>query len=313
MRFGIHLGLPYTSPEGVRETALHVEALGFDWISIFDHIYSSNGSSDRHCHEAIAVHSMLATVTSSITCGCLVYVAAYRTPGILVKAISTIDHISGGRTVAGLGAGWNRREFGAFGIPFLPPGDRMDQLAEYSQIVDALLNGTGTPYTFSGRHFKVRDAVCEPRPVQRRVPLWIGGTGEARLLPLAARLADGWNAPYLAPAAFARKRARLEESCAASNRDIRTITCSVNVGIAWSEADLVGQYARRADEVREAVLMGSPDQMRDLVGRYQDVGADQLNVSIRATRDSQRGGRSQDLDRLSELAAVLAVSERLPV
>lgn len=307
MRFGIHLGLPYRSPASVRETALHVEALGFDWISIFDHIYSSNGSPDRHCHEAVAIHSMLAAVTTRITCGCLVYVAAYRTPGLLVKAISTIDHISGGRVVVGLGAGWNRREFGAFGIPFLAAGDRMDQLEEYCQIVDALLNGGKDPVTFLGHHFEVRDAVCEPRPVQKRVPLWIGGSGEARLLPLAARRADGWNAPFLSPPAFAKKRARLEEVCSASGRDVRSLTCSVNVGIAWSEADLIGQYARRADEVRDAVLMGSSDQMSDLVGRYAEAGADQLNIAIRATRDWQRADRRHDRDQLSELAAVLAV------
>jgi probable F420-dependent oxidoreductase len=303
LRFGLHLGLAYMTPPELKTVAQHAECLGFDWISIFDHIYSSNGSSDRHSHDAVAMHSFLAAVTNTIQIGCLVYVAAYRPPGVLAKAMATVDHISGGRVTVGLGAGWNRREFSAFGIPFLPPADRISQLEEYFRIVQALLNGPPS-VTFSGRHFTMLDAVCEPRPVQQRVPLWIGGAGERRLLPLAARLADGWNAPYLPPGAFALKRGLLAEACHAAGRDVSILTCSANVGVAWSEADLHRQYGRRADELRDAVLMGSTSQMHDLIGRYRDAGADQLNISIRATRDRRSNGSAYDLDRLSCLAGI---------
>jgi probable F420-dependent oxidoreductase len=308
LKFGIHMGLAYTNTSELKETAQHVEALGFDWISIFDHMYSSNGTSDRHSHEAVAMHTFLATVTSKITCGCLVYVAAYRSPGMLAKSMSTVDQISHGRIVIGLGAGWNRREFSSLGIPFLSPAERSIQLGEYFQIVHSLLNDR-RPVTFSGRYFQIHEAVCEPQPVQKRIPLWIGGVGEKQLLPLAAKLADGWNAPYVSPQVFRTKRDRLAENCSDAGRDIGSMTCSVNVGMARSEADLRGQYGRRADEVRHAVLMGSFDQIRDLIGQYQDAGADQLNISIRATKDRQQGSGAYDLDGLSELAAILPMAE----
>lgn len=307
MKFGIHIGLPYTTPSEVKDLAQHVEDLGFDWVSIFDHMYSSNGTSDRHCLEAVAMHSFLASVTRRVRVGCLVYVAGYRPPGTLAKAITTMDHISDGRITIGLGAGWNRREFSSFGLPFLPPADRSRQLEEYAQALRALLTTDG-PVSFEGAHFSLEGAVCDPQPVQRRVPIWIGGTGERRTLPMTARIADGWNAPFLSPEAFAKKRAVLAAACELVGRDISEITCSVNVGLAWSEESLVAQYGRRADEVREATLLGSPDEIRDLVDRYRDAGADQLNISSRAGAAQRYEGRAHDFAGLTRLAEVLPLT-----
>ncbi|MFD5035173.1 TIGR03619 family F420-dependent LLM class oxidoreductase [Streptomyces sp. NPDC058405] len=305
MDFGIHIGLPHTTPSEVKDLAQHIEGLGFDWVSIFDHMYSSNGTSDRHCLEAVAMHSFLASVTERVRVGCLVYVAGYRPPGTLAKSITTMDHISDGRITLGLGAGWNRREFSSFGLPFLPPAERSQQLEEYVRAVRALLTTEG-PVSFLGEHFSLEEAVCEPQPVQRRLPIWIGGTGERRTLPMAARLADGWNAPFLSPETFAKKRAILAASCELAGRDISELTCSVNLGLAWSEESLVAQYGRRADEVRQATLFGSPDEMRDLVDRYREAGADQLNLSLRAGASQQ--GRTHDFTGLTRLAEILPLT-----
>lgn len=103
---------------------------------------------------------------------------------------------------------------------------------------------------------------------------------------------------------FALKRDLLAEACHAAGRDVSILTCSANVGVAWSEADLHRQYGRRADELRDAILMGSPSQMHDLIGRYRDAGADQVNISIRATRDRRHNDSAYDLDRLSCLAGI---------
>ncbi|WP_413796885.1 TIGR03619 family F420-dependent LLM class oxidoreductase [Streptomyces iranensis] len=304
MKFGIHLGLPYTTPAEVRDLAQQIEDLGFDWISIFDHMYSSNGTSDRHCLEAVAMQTFLATVTKRLRIGCLVYVAGYRPPGTLAKSVATMDHISDGRITLGLGAGWNRREFSSFGLPFLPPAERSDQLEEYVAVVRSLLVGS-EPVTFAGSHFCVEAAVCEPRPVQSRLPIWIGGTGERRTLPMVARLADGWNAPFLSPEACAKKRMVLAEACERVGRDVSEVTCSVNIGLAWSEESLVGQFGRRADDIRKATLFGSPQEMSGLIERYREAGVDQLNISLRATASQRAGGRVHDAEGLTRLADFL--------
>ncbi|AEM84219.1 TIGR03619 family F420-dependent LLM class oxidoreductase [Streptomyces violaceusniger] len=311
MKFGIHLGLPYTTPAEVKDLAQQIEDLNFDWISIFDHMYSSNGTSDRHCLEAVTMQTFLATVTKRVRIGCLVYVAGYRPPGTLAKSIATMDQISGGRITLGLGAGWNRREFSSFGLPFLPPVERSNQLEEYVAVVRSLLS-SNDPVTFTGSHFSTDAAVCEPQPVQSRLPIWIGGTGERRTLPMAARLADGWNAPFLSPEMCAKKRSVLAEACEFAGRDISEVMCSVNIGLAWSEESLVGQFGRRADEIRKATLFGNQDEMSDLIERYREAGVDQLNISLRAKALHRAEGRVHDFEGLTRLADFLPLESLTP-
>jgi alkanesulfonate monooxygenase SsuD/methylene tetrahydromethanopterin reductase-like flavin-dependent oxidoreductase (luciferase family) len=256
-----------------------IEELPFDWISIWDHFYAADGVSTSGL-EAVTAHTALAMSTQRVRCGSLVYCAGYRHPGVLANAIAAIDHLSGGRVDVGIGAGWLAEEYAAYGIPFPSPARRLDLLEEYVRCVRALLRDGRC--SFEGEFFTLTDAVLDPRPLQREVPIWVGGGGERRTLRIVAELADGWNVPFIPPEEYRRKREVLLDHCAEVGRDPTEIRCSVNVGCAPTEESLRRQFGAIADFVRPGVLMGSGDEMVDALGRYATAGATQVNVALRA-------------------------------
>ena len=168
VRFGVHTGLQHTSIAELNELWARIEALGFEWISIWDHFYAADGSGDPHCLEAITSHAALAAATTRVTCGSLVYSAGYRHPAVLANAMATLDQIANGRTVLGLGGGWMQHEYDAYGMRYGSAGERLRMLAEYVQCVRGLLTQDTT--TFAGEFFTLTDAQCEPKPVQARLP-----------------------------------------------------------------------------------------------------------------------------------------------
>ncbi len=277
--FGVHTGLQNTTIDELRDLWTRIEDLGFDWISIWDHFYSADFNGFE-CHEAVACHAALACHTSRVRVGSLVYCAGYRHPAVLANAITTIDHLSGGRADLGLGAGWAFNEYGAYGIPFPAAGERLDILEESIQAIRGLLRQDATDFT--GKHFTFTDAHCEPRPVQAELPIWVGGSGEKRTLRIAARYADGWNVPFVSPETVTHKRNVLADHCAAAGRDLADIRTAVNVGLCPDEDALRAQFGGLAEGVRPGVLMGSPDQLVDRIGQYVDAGADQINIAMRA-------------------------------
>lgn len=281
--FGVHAGLQHTSTNELRALWRKIEDLGFDWISIWDHFYAATGQDDPENLEAVGMHAALACETSRVRCGSLVYSIGYRHPAVLAKMICTIDHLSGGRADIGLGAGWSQVEYNAYGIPFPSVKVRMDQLEEAAQCVRGLLRDDVT--NFSGTYFSLTNAKCAPKPVQKKLPIWIGGGGEKRTLNIAAKFADGWNVPFISPEAFAHKRAVLHEHCHKLGRDPSEITCAINVGIAWTEESLVQQFGTIASYVRPGVLTGSDGQVIDRIGEYVTAGADQVNLALRAPFD----------------------------
>jgi F420-dependent oxidoreductase-like protein len=291
-RFGVHTGLQNTTVDELLALWARIEALGFDWISIWDHFYSADFTGYQ-CLEAVSAHAALACNTTNVRCGSLVYCAGYRHPAVLANAIATIDHLSGGRADIGLGAGWAFNEYGAYGIPFPSDRVRLDILEESVQCVRQLLRQEVAD--FEGEHFTLKDARCEPKPVQRELPIWIGGGGEKRTLRIAARYADGWNVPFISPDELARKRTILADHCTAAGRELSDITCAVNVGLAFDDASLREQFGAIAERVKPGVLGGSDDQIVDAIGRYVDAGADQINISMRAP------WLTEDLERLAPL------------
>ena len=295
--YGVHAGLQKISMDDLRAFWRRVEDMGFGWISVWDHFYAADMTGDATCLEAVATHSALALDTSKVRCGSLVYSVGYRHPAVLAKAITAIDHLSGGRVDVGLGAGWSQLEYDAYGIPFPSVKVRMDQLEEGIQVLRGLLHDEST--TFHGEHFSVTDARNEPRPVQRRIPIWVGGGGEKRTLKIAARHADGWNVPFISPEEFARKRDVLHRHCEDAGRDPSEIRCAINVGLSWNDDDLEVQFGRMKDYVLPGVLRGSEDEIIDKVGRYVDAGADQVNIATRAPFDA---------DALERLAKALHLS-----
>jgi F420-dependent oxidoreductase-like protein len=283
VRFGVHTGLQHTSIAELTELWSRIEALGFDWISIWDHFYAADASGDPHCLEAITSHAALAATTSRVTCGSLVYSAGYRHPAVLANAMATLDQLAEGRVVLGLGAGWLQGEYEAYGLPFDSAGTRLRMLDEYVQCVRGLLTEERT--TFKGEFFQLRDARCEPKPVQSRLPIWVGGGGEKVTLRIAAQHADGWNVPFIAPEEWARKAQVLDEHCERLGRDSRAITKSVNVGMAFTEEELRNQFGPMSNYVRPGVLSGSVQEMVDKVGAYVAAGAAQVNLAMRAPFD----------------------------
>ncbi len=280
--FGVHTGLQNTTIAELRDLWTRIEDHGFDWISIWDHFYSADFTG-YECHEAVACHAALACHTSRVRVGSLVYCAGYRHPAVLANAIATIDHLSGGRADLGLGAGWAFNEYAAYGIPFPSAGERLDLLEESIQAIRGLLRDEVT--TFDGAHVQLAEARCEPKPLQPQLPIWVGGSGEKRTLKIAARYADGWNVPFVAPDTVAHKRRVLADHCATVGRDPAEIRTAVNVGLCQDDDALVAQFGKLAEAVRPGVLIGSPDKLVQRIGEYVDAGAAQINIAMRAPWD----------------------------
>ena len=281
--YGVHAGLQKVPAGELIDLYKRIEDLGYGWISVWDHFYAADMTGDAECLEAVSMHAALALSTSKVRCGSLVYSVGYRHPAVLANAIATIDHLSGGRTDVGLGAGWSQMEYDAYGIPFPSVGTRMSQLEEGIQVLRGLLHDEVS--SFEGKWFQLREARNEPRPVQAKLPIWVGGGGEKKTLRIAAQYADGWNVPFISPEEFARKRGILHQHCEDVGRDPAEVRCTVNVGMAYTDESLVEQFGRIAEMVRPGVLVGTDEQMLDRIGEYVDAGAEQINIAMRAPFD----------------------------
>jgi alkanesulfonate monooxygenase SsuD/methylene tetrahydromethanopterin reductase-like flavin-dependent oxidoreductase (luciferase family) len=275
-RYGVHAGTEGTSIDEVLAYWKAVESLGFDWISVWDHFYPIMGDGGAGSFEAVATHAALAMATSRVRIGVLVYAVGYRNPAILANSISTIDHLSHGRVEASLGAGWAQAEHETYGIPFPPLGDRLDSMAEGVECLARLLHEERV--TFEGAHHQLRDARLGVRPVQAHVPVWIGGMGEKRTIPLAARFADGWDSPLgPSPDTFARKVQVLERECERIGRDPASIRRSAHIGLVRDEQEMRDVYGRYGGpDVSGAVLFGSDDRLIEGVRAFEHAGADQI-------------------------------------
>jgi alkanesulfonate monooxygenase SsuD/methylene tetrahydromethanopterin reductase-like flavin-dependent oxidoreductase (luciferase family) len=274
---GIHTNAQNKSLEDLVSIWRHADELGYGWISISDHFPGSLGPTSN---EAVATHTAMAACTSRARCGVLVYSIGFRHPAVLASAAATIDHFSGGRAAIGLGAGSVPKDYELYGFSLLPLRDRMDQLEEGARCVAALLHDETVD--FAGEHFQIRGASHRPRPVQERLPLWIGTTGERRGLRIAAEHADGWNCGFQTLEEFARKRAILHRHCETIGRDPTTILCSVNLIVAPG-ADRAALPAGGG----ASALVGSVDEVVADIERYAGAGADQVNFQLQYPWDHQ--------------------------
>jgi F420-dependent oxidoreductase-like protein len=288
---GVHIGQQNLSMADLRALWRRLDDAGVDWISVWDHLYEAPPAGGTVDHfEAAATLGALAADTRSARVGCLVFCVAYRNPGLLAKMATTIDHISGGRFELGLGAGWHQWEAEAFGYDFPPAGQRLDMLDEAVQLIRSLLTAPRT--THVGRYFRADNASCLPAPIQRRLPLWIGGTGERRTLRIAARHADGWNAAYVSAGRYSRLVEVLDGHCATEGRDPSTIRRTVNLIFALdrdntSADDVIARqgWGPMTTMVRDGAIAGPPDAAGEQIQRYIDSGAEGVNVALRAPWD----------------------------
>ena len=251
-QFRIVLGQRASWPELLARTR-ETEALGFDGLFLVDHFYGLFDVMDP-THEAYTMLAALAPFTQSLRLGVLVCGNTYRNPAFLLKQAVTVDHISGGRVDFGVGAGWTEREHEAYGWPFPSARERVDRFAEALEIWDRLQREERT--TYDGQHYQIVDAPFEPKPLQRpRMPVLIGGSGP-RMLRLAARHADIWNAVGTPDEGGALNQ-RLDIACAAAGRDpaslVRTVSPRLNL-LASVEAFVDGVAAYRAAGFRDIYL-----------------------------------------------------------
>jgi F420-dependent oxidoreductase-like protein len=241
IRRGIHFGSYGRVDDGaavfgrLAEAARSAEEAGFDAISVPDHVHQNQvgGGPASPMFEAYAVLGALALATHSATLFSLVSPVTLRSPGLLAKAVTTVDVISGGRAVLGVGAGWDVAEHEAYGIEFPGLGERFDRLDEELAICRAMFSEEQA--SFTGKFYAVKDAYNSPRPVRGSIPVLVAGGGEKRTLDLVARYADACNVVARDPADVRHKFDVLAAHCERIGRDPAEITRTV---FAFDTSDL---------------------------------------------------------------------------
>ena len=257
------------------------EELGFAGLYRSDH-FTNASPPDKDSLELWVSLTWLADNTRRIEFGQLVSPFSFRHPVFTARMAAAVDDLSGGRLTLGLGAGWQEREHNLFGFPLLDKRGRFRRMEEGLEVVTRLLR-SDAPVDFEGEFYTLRGARLLPRP--RRPggpPILIGGNGEQRTLPLAARYADEWNAIFLPPEDFRRLNARLDELLAAQGRDPSAVRRSMMTGclFAISGADLQAKLAGRGrtfDEMRKrGVIAGTGPQVREQLSRLEQAGVQRL-------------------------------------
>jgi F420-dependent oxidoreductase-like protein len=293
MRFSVwpSLGQPWAD---VLAVARHADATGWDGVYVADHFMGDAGGfgpAELPTLEATAVLAALATATERVRLGSLVFGITYRHPAVLAKWAATVDHASAGRLVLGVGAGWQVNEHEQYGIPLGPPGERISRFEEALRILRGLLAQPTT--TVAGRHYEVRDALAEPKPVQDPLPILVGGKGD-RMLGLVARHADEWNM-WSTPELLAERASVLDRRCEAVDRDPATITRSTQALVFLTDdrakgGDLVARVAPRP------AVAGPPAAIAEAAAAWGAVGVDELIVP-----DFTLGAGAQRLEALDAL------------
>jgi len=232
---GIQLWAQNTAWVPYLAAAKRVDELGYDHLWTWDHLLAAVGDPDHAVFEGYTALAAWAAVTERTRLGLLVGANTLRNPAIVAKMMATIDHISGGRAILGLGGGWHEREHAAYGIEFGGGfGDRLDWLEEALQIVRPLM--AGEEITHDGPRYRVDHLRLSPPPVQSRVPIMVGGVGEKKTLRSVARHADIWNAQLTLDQA-AHKMAVLRGHCEEVGRDPAEIELTYNCKIVIRDSE----------------------------------------------------------------------------
>ena len=305
MRFGAAFWIQRVGWPELRDGMLHAEKAGFDDLWLDDHLLSDEGDWPDPKLEGWSTLAAAAAVTTRARLGLMVAANTLRNPGLTAKITTTVDHISGGRTILGIGGGWFEREHEAFGFDFGSGfGERLDRLGEAVPLIRRLLDGERV--THDGRFYRFRDAVCAPRPIQAHLPILIGGSGPRKTLPLIARHGDMWNA-YGTPDQLAASDAILRAACDAAGRDEREIERTVNLNVviratrAEAERDWAACVAAHLPQEDERGLDagGSLDEVAEAIAEYRDVGFAHPILIFRNPFDVET------MDRLPQLRALL--------
>ena len=310
MRFGVFTSLNAQTWSGVLDLWRRLEETGWDIACVSDHFMPNTRDREGPVLESWSTLAALSALIPRITVGTIVLGNTYRHPAVVAKMAAQIDIVSGGRLLLGLGAGWQRNEHEAYGVPFYTMRERLERLDEACQVIRSLW--TEHRSNFNGRFYQLSDAPLDPKPVQKPHPeLMIGGAGERVTLRIVARHADHWNV-WGGPNVLTRKSAILAEHCSRVGRDSKTIARSVNMALLISDQPSDVQRLAETIEKRmgfssvdaiDTCLAGTVDQIREKLRELKAAGATTLFIPtmFRPVDELRR-----DLDRfIAEIAPAL--------
>ncbi|HEX9044161.1 MAG TPA: LLM class flavin-dependent oxidoreductase [Candidatus Limnocylindrales bacterium] len=278
------------------DAAKRADELGYDSLWAWDHIYAIYGDPYQPIFEGYGLLAAYAMVTERVRLGLLVGANTFRNPGIVAKSIATLDHLSGGRAICGLGGAWFELEHTAHGIDFGSGfGQRLDWLDESVGIVRRLLDGREV--TFESAKYRFEAARHNPLPLQRHLPILIGGGGERKTLRTVAKYADTWNV-FGTPETVARKDGILREHCADVGRDPGAITRTVGAKIVirdsraeaervWAEQMAHNKTPREDWDGPETLWLGTVEEIAETILGYVGVGFEEVLVELPAPYDME--------------------------
>jgi len=281
IRVGVSLSPESTSWPDTREVALRIDALGYDYLFTWDHLLGAFGARDRPVFEGWTLISALAALTTHVRLGLLVGAVGFRRTALVASAALTLDHVSGGRALVGLGAGWAEEEHVAFGLPFPSLGARLTELDAAAGEIRTLLDHDAVGNQGGSR------GLLELRPIQPRIPILIGGWGPRRTPELVARRADIWNAKG-SPEDLVSLDRTLRERCAALGRDQAEIERSIacRMVIRDTVADARAAWERicgsngASPDIEADPWLGPPEVIADRFARYAAIGFRTLVASL---------------------------------
>jgi F420-dependent oxidoreductase-like protein len=280
--------------------AKEAEAAGFDSVFVMDHFYQlpGLGSPDQPMLEAYTALGALASVTEKVQLGTLVTGNTYRNPTLLAKAITTLDVVSAGRAILGIGTGWFELEHDSLGYEFGTFTDRFNKLGEALQIILPMLAGERP--TFSGKYYRTQEAMAEPR-FRDHIPLMIGGSGEKKTIPLAAKHFDHFNI-IAGFDELPRKVQVVKENCEKIDRDPATLETSI-LALAIIDENVTADSI--PEDFRQQAVFGSPEQIVDqLKSKVLDAGVGGVILSpVTSINGYQPGGITAVAEQLLPLLA----------
>jgi len=305
VRFGAQLWSQATSWPDFRDAALAAEAAGWDSVWTWDHLLAIFGPWEQPILEGWLAMAALGPITHRVRLGLMVGANTFRNPGLTAKVATTLDQVSDGRAVLGIGGAWFEREHDAFGIDFgARVGERLDRLDEAVMLLRRLLDGERV--THEGRFYTFHDALCEPRPIQAHMPILVGGSGPTKTLRTVALRADAWNTSGHLDE-VREKLANLDRHCNEVGRDRSEIELTVSFPIIlrdrWADAEsawaerMAHNGATNAGPVPH--LLGSPAEAAEAIRPFVELGFRTIIVRLPDPHDRET------IDRIGEVRALL--------
>ena len=306
MKFGAQLWSQQTTWPEWRDAALAAEAAGWDSIWTWDHLLAIFGPWEQPIFEGWSLLSATAAITTKVRLGLMVGANTFRNPGLTAKIATTVDNVSNGRAILGIGGAWFEREHDAFGIETWGSGfgERLDRLDEAVMLLRRLLDGER--FDHEGRFYQFRDALGQPRPIQPHLPILVGGSGPTKTLRTVALRADAWNTSGTVEEVRA-KLDTLDEHCAAVGRHRSTIDLTVSFPITIRDtveaaetayAELLA--ANGADSMAaNPILLGPPSVVAEAIAPYRDLGFGTVIARLPSPFDRET------IDRIGEVGSLL--------